>query len=181
MLIDDGNFEQMIKKMGINSIEFIPAKKGHTRTVTSAARALQLNQEDSWRIAKTLVWREELASSIKRFYIFCSGTNRVDQFYISKLAEEHWKSGILKPATPDEVILSTGFSIGAVAPFPKAIPLSSFEWFGLFDSKLFSLGKGIDNIVFVSGPRPDGLYSVLINELWEAWANWVSNKRVIRW
>jgi prolyl-tRNA editing enzyme YbaK/EbsC (Cys-tRNA(Pro) deacylase) len=115
-----------------------------TRSAQEAARAIGCTVA---QIAKSLVFRGQRTD--RAILVIASGSNRVDEARLAKLAEEP-----VEKANADFVRARTGFAIGGVPPVGHVEPLLTF-----IDYDLLGLGEvwaaaGTPNAVFRLEP-PD--------------------------
>jgi prolyl-tRNA editing enzyme YbaK/EbsC (Cys-tRNA(Pro) deacylase) len=111
-----------------------------TRTVQEAASAVGC---DAAEIAKSIVF----VCDGEPVLVLASGAHRIDPDKVAELLD----CAEIRQASPDEVRVATGFSVGGVAPFGHDLPVVVDETLLGFDSVWAAGGDG--NTLFCVEPR----------------------------
>ena len=111
-----------------------------TRTVQEAASAVGCQDEE---IAKSIVF----ICDGDPILVIASGAHRVDMDKVADVLD----CAEIRQATPEEVRVSTGFSVGGVAPFGHDLPVILDETLLKFDQVWAAGGDG--NTLFCVHPQ----------------------------
>ncbi|MEN2975036.1 MAG: YbaK/EbsC family protein [Candidatus Caldarchaeales archaeon] len=140
------DLEEYMKSKNIRG-EIINLKPGEAKTSTAAARAVKCYVGE---IAKNIVL---IGSKGSKLMVIISGDKKIDLVKVSKRFSEKFRL-----ATPDEVLLETGYTVGGVPPFGHLKPLKT-----IIDPSL----RRYDH-VYTSGGSEDTLMKISVEELLKA-------------